>query len=105
MVPTWNYVAVHAHGPVEFFDDEARLRAVVTRLTDLLESSRAEPWSVGDAPEAFVRGQLRGIVGLRVPVTRIEGKRKLSQNRSDADRADERGVAALIPLGPRPPRG
>lgn len=117
VVPTWNYVAVHARGPVEFFEDEARLREVVTRLTDLHESSRAEPWAVGDAPEAFVRGQLRGIVGLRLPITRIEGKRKLSQNRSEADRdgvsaglagsdrEDERRVAPLIPLGPRPPRG
>jgi len=91
VVPTWNYVAVHAYGPAEFFDDEARLLDVVTRLTTLHESPRPEPWAVSDAPAEFIRGQLRGIVGLRLPITRIEGKRKMSQNRSAADRA---GVAA-----------
>jgi transcriptional regulator len=89
VVPTWNYVAVQAYGPVEFFDDEARLRQAVSRLTDLHEGQRAEPWAVTDAPEAFVRAQLKGIVGLRLPITRLEGKRKLSQNRPEADR---RGV-------------
>ena len=109
VVPTWNYVAVHAYGPVEFFEDADRLLAVVTRLTDLHEGSRAEPWAVADAPDAFVRAQLRAIVGLRMPITRIEGKRKMSQNRSVADRAGvaaglatsnlaaDRAVAALIP--------
>jgi transcriptional regulator len=91
VVPTWNYVAVHAYGPAEFFDDEARLLDAVTRLTTLHESPRAQPWAVTDAPEAFIRAQLRGIVGLRLPIARIEGKRKMSQNRSAADRA---GVAA-----------
>ena len=90
-VPTWNYAAVHAYGPVEFFEDEERLRAAVTRLTDLHERPRAEAWAVSDAPEPFVKAQLRGIVGLRLPIARIEGKRKMSQNRSEADR---RGVAA-----------
>jgi transcriptional regulator len=91
VVPTWNYLAVHAYGPVEFFDDADRLLELVTRLTDLHEGSRAAPWAVRDAPEAFIRAQLRGIVGLRMPITRIEGKRKMSQNRSAEDRA---GVAA-----------
>ena len=109
MVPTWNYVAVHAYGPAEFFEDADRLLEVVTRLTDLHERPRAEPWAVTDAPEAFVRAQLRGIVGLRLPIARIEGKRKMSQNRSAADRAgvaaglaasdraSDRAAAALIP--------
>ena len=91
VVPTWNYIAVHAYGPVEFFDNTERLHEVVTRLTNLHEQSRAEPWAVTDAPENFIRAQLRGIVGLRLPITRLEGKRKMSQNRSEADR---RGVAA-----------
>ncbi|MDF2095767.1 FMN-binding negative transcriptional regulator [Aquibaculum arenosum] len=91
VVPTWNYVAVHAYGPVEFFDDPERLQEVVTRLTDLQEGTRRDPWAVSDAPEDFIKAQLRGIVGLRMPITRLEGKRKLSQNRSAADRA---GVAA-----------
>ena len=91
VVPTCNYVAVHAYGIAEFFDDEARLLDAVTRLTVRHESTRAEPWAVSDAPADFIGAQLRGIVGLRLPITRIEGKRKMSQNRSAADRA---GVAA-----------
>jgi transcriptional regulator len=109
VVPTWNYVAVHAYGPVEFFEDADRLLAVVTRLTDLHERPRAQPWAVRDAPEAFIRSQLRGIVGLRMPITRLDGKRKLSQNRNaedrarvaaslaESERAADRAVAALIP--------
>ena len=109
VVPTWNYVAVHAYGPVEFFEDADRLLEIVTRLTKLHEQPRAEPWAVTDAPEAFIRAQLKGIIGLRLPITRIEGKRKMSQNRTAADRAgvvaglgaseraSDRAVAALIP--------
>ena len=91
VVPTWNYAAVHAYGPVEFFEDERRLHEAVTRLTNLYEKPRAEPWAVTDAPEPFIKSQLKGIVGLRMPITRIEGKRKMSQNRPEADRE---GVAA-----------
>lgn len=91
VVPTWNYVTVHAHGPVEFFEDAYRLLDVVTRLTDLHEAERAEPWAVSDAPERFTQMQLRAIVGVRLPITRLEGKAKMSQNRNEADRA---GVAA-----------
>lgn len=87
VVPTWNYEAVHAYGPIEFFEDPERLLDVVTRLTDLHEGGRAAPWAVSDAPERFVAGQLKGIVGLRMEVARLEGKRKMSQNRSAADRA------------------
>ena len=87
VVPTWNYVAVHAHGALRFFDDEARLLALVTRLTERHEGGRPEPWSVRDAPEAYVRAMLRGIVGLELAVDRIEGKWKMSQNRSAEDRA------------------
>jgi transcriptional regulator len=99
VVPTWNYSAVHAYGPVEFFEDEARLRDVVTRLTQLHEGPRDNPWSVSDAPEAYLKSQLRGIVGLRLPITRLEGKRKLSQNRDAADRA---GVAKGLAQSQRP---
>jgi transcriptional regulator len=91
VVPTWNYVAIHAYGTAELFDDAARLLDVVTRLTDLHEAPRAEPWAVSDAPEGYIPAQLRGIVGLRMPIARLEGKRKMSQNRPAADRA---GVAA-----------
>jgi len=109
VVPTWNYVAVHAYGPAEFFEAPDRLMTVVSRLTSLHEQPRAEPWAVADAPADFIRAQLRGIVGLRLPIARIEGKRKMSQNRSAADRAgvaaglgasgraSDRAVATLIP--------
>lgn len=91
VVPTWNYVAVHAYGPVEFYTDPGRLLALVTRLTRRHEDGRATPWAVSDAPEDFIRAQLKGIVGCTLRITRLEGKWKLSQNRSAADRA---GVAA-----------
>jgi len=87
VVPTWNYIAVHAYGPVEFFEDADRLLDVVTRLTDLHEHTRAEPWAVTDAPADFIKAQLKGIVGLRIPITRLDAKRKMSQNRNAADRA------------------
>lgn len=94
VVPTWNYSAVHAYGPVEFFDDRERLHQVVSRLTDLHEAGRADRWAVSDAPEPFVQAQLKGIVGVRMPIARVEGKRKLSQNRSEADRIGvARGLA------------
>jgi transcriptional regulator len=110
VVPTWNYIAVHAYGPVEFFEEAERLLQVVTRLTNRHEQSRAEPWAVSDAPGDFVAAQLRGIVGVRIPVTRFEGKRKMSQNRPEVDRVrvaaglaasnnpQDREVAPLIPL-------
>ena len=99
VVPTWNYQAVHAYGPAEFFDDPERLLEAVTRLTNLHEGTRAQPWAVDDAPPEFVKAQLRGIVGLRMPIVRIEGKRKISQNRSAEDRA---GVAAGLAESERP---
>jgi len=87
VVPTWNYVAVHAYGSIEFFDDLDRLLAVVTDLTGIHESTRSDPWAVSDAPPDFIRSRLRGIVGFRLPIARLEGKWKLSQNRSEEDRA------------------
>jgi len=99
VVPTWNYVTVQARGPIEFFDDADRVLDVVTRLTRLHEAQRAEPWAVSDAPEAYVRTQLRAIVGLRLPIARLEGKRKMSQNRTPEDRA---GVASGLAASDRP---
>ncbi|MBP2293998.1 FMN-binding negative transcriptional regulator [Azospirillum rugosum] len=87
VVPTWNYVAVHAYGPVEFFEDADRLLGLVTRLTERHEAARPQPWAVADAPPDFIRAQLRGIVGLRLPITRIDAKRKMSQNRKAEDHA------------------
>ncbi|WP_198376947.1 FMN-binding negative transcriptional regulator [Neoroseomonas rubea] len=87
VVPTWNYVAVHAIGTVEVIEDAARLHALVSRLTDRHEAARPDPWAVTDAPEPFVAGQLKGIVGIVLRIETLVGKRKLSQNRDEADRA------------------
>ena len=84
-VPTWNYEAVHFSGAVEWFDDPARLEAVVRRLSDLHERDRAHPWSLDDAPPSYVSAMLRGIVGVEMRVERVEAKRKLSQNKAGAD--------------------
>src|SRR4051794_13564412 len=89
VVPTWNYSAVHLSGTLTVHTDDEWLRDAVTDLTNTHEGSRAHPWHVTDAPEPYVQGQLRGIVGIELAVTRVEGKAKLSQNRSEADR---RGV-------------
>ena len=91
VVPTWNYAVVHARGALAFFDDRDRLHDVVTRLTDFHETRRAEPWAVSDAPERFVEGQLRGIVGFTLEIETLIGKYKMSQNRPAADQA---GVVA-----------
>lgn len=86
VVPTWNYVTVHAWGRPRVIEDAGWLRAQVEALTTSQEGLRAAPWQVGDAPEAFVGAQLKGIVGVEVPIARIEGKWKVSQNRPAADR-------------------
>jgi len=86
-VPTWNYVAVHFTGQIAFHPDAEWLRDIVTRLTDTHEEGRAERWHVHDAPEAYIDGQLRGIVGVEMVITQVEAKAKLSQNRSAADQA------------------
>jgi transcriptional regulator len=95
VVPTWNYEAVHAEGPVEIVEDAARLHGLVSQLTDHHEARRAAPWRVADAPEPFIAGQLKGIVGVVLTVEALTGKRKLSQNRNSADHA-----GALAGLGP-----
>jgi transcriptional regulator len=87
VVPTWNYVVVHAYGPIRFIDDPAWLLAHVERLTERHEADRERPWQVSDAPEDYVAGLVRGIVGFELPVTRLAGKWKVSQNRGEADRA------------------
>lgn len=99
VVPTWNYVAVHAHGPVEVIHDPVPLLEIVSRLTDMHEQSRAAPWKVADAPADYIDGMLRAIVGIRLPITRIQGARKLSQNRS-AD--DVQGVREGLASSPDP---
>jgi transcriptional regulator len=91
VVPTWNYSAVHLSGTVRVHEDPGWLRGAVTELVEEHEGHRDLPWAVTDAPAPYIDGQLRGIVGLQVRLTRVEGKAKLSQNRSEADR---RGVIA-----------
>jgi transcriptional regulator len=91
VVPTWNYVTAHVYGQLVVHDDPAWVEDVVRRLTAKHEAARlaspgqAMPWSVDDAPRAFVEGQLRAIVGLELQITRIEAKAKLSQNRPVGD--------------------
>lgn len=87
VVPTWNYQAVHATGTLEIIEDPASLLAIVTTLTEQHEAGRAKPWAVSDAPADYIAAQLKGIVGLVLHVTKLEGKAKLSQNKSMADRA------------------
>ncbi len=97
VVPTWNYSAIHAYGTLEVFDDPERLLAVVTRLTERHEGTRALPWAVSDAPAGFVAGMLHAIVGIALPIARLEGKVKMSQNRPPADR--EGVITGLIDDG------
>ena len=87
VVPTWNYVTVQFTGPVTFHRDPEWLRALLTRLTAKFEDQREQPWRPSDAPPAYIDGQLRGIVGVELAVTRVEAAAKLSQNRGAADRA------------------
>ena len=120
VVPTWNYSAVHITGVLTVHDDPEWVRAMVTALSDAHEGHRPVPWTIDDAPAAFIEGQLRAIVGIELQVETVTGKAKLSQNRSDADQAgvvvgleaegtsSADGVAAAIrtvrgrsPTGPR----
>lgn len=95
VVPTWNYTAVHATGVAEVFSDAPRLLALVTGLTQRHEAGQAQPWAVSDAPADYIEGMLRAIVGFELPISRLEGKRKLSQNRSAEDIAGvQAGLAA-----------
>ena len=86
VVPTYNYVVVHARGRVRIIDDPVWLRALVGRLTERFEAGRPAPWSVTDAPADYVDKQVRAIVGIEIPIARLVGKWKVSQNRPAADR-------------------
>jgi transcriptional regulator len=96
-VPTWNYVAVHAYGVPVVIEEEARIRALLERLTDTYEAGRPAPWRLDGLADDYLRGMIRGIVAFEIPIDRLEGKAKLSQNRGLADR--ERVRAALRELG------
>ncbi len=86
VVPTWNYVAVHAYGRATTFEDVAALRAHLGALTDRFEGGSTVPWTIDDAPAEFIDGMCRAIIGVEIRLTRIEGKWKLSQNRPRQDR-------------------
>jgi len=92
-VPTWNYVDVHAYGTVRLIEDGAWLHGLLRRLSDNHEAGSPAPWRIEDLPEAYLEGMVKGIIGLDIAVSRLEGKFKLSQNRPAADRP--RVIAAL----------
>lgn len=91
VVPTWNYAVVQARGTMRAVEEAEWLADQVAALTRHMEERRSSPWSVTDAPEPFIRSQLKGIVGIEIPISAIEGKWKASQNRPEADR---KGVIA-----------
>jgi transcriptional regulator len=86
VVPTWNYVTVHVWGRPRIIDDADWLQSQIDALTHRHEDHRSAPWQMADAPEAFIASQVRAIVGVEIPIKRIEGKWKVSQNRPEADR-------------------
>jgi transcriptional regulator len=91
VVPTWNYAIVQARGPACVIDDHGWLLKQINAITGEQEEKRNAPWAVGDAPDDFIRAQLKGIIGIEIEITAIDGKWKVSQNRPVADR---QGVAA-----------
>jgi transcriptional regulator len=86
VVPTWNYAVVQVRGTPRVIDDPQWLREQIDALTSMQEGQRTAPWSVSDAPEPFIAGQLKAIIGVEIPISTISGKWKVSQNRSEADR-------------------
>lgn len=87
VVPTWNYIAVQVRGVLEAFSDADALRRQVGRITDMMEAPAAVPWKVDDAPADYLARMLGAITGLRLQIEGVAGVRKLSQNRSEGDRA------------------
>lgn len=102
VVPTWNYIAVQALGPVEIVDDPDWLRRHVAALTARQEAGHAEPWTPEDAPKSFIDALLRGIVGVRLTVREFDGRWKLNQNHPEANRLGViEGLSASDQLGDR----
>lgn len=87
VVPTWNYGVVHVRGNITWMHDAQELRQLVDNLTERHEKEREQPWHVSDAPDEYIRKMVAGIVGFEISITELRGKMKLSQNRSEADRA------------------
>jgi transcriptional regulator len=99
VVPTWNYAVVHAHGPLRVIDERDWVRAMVERLTNRHEQARANPWAVSDAPADYIDAMLKAIVGIEIPLERLEGKWKVSQNRSEQHQARMAAGLAVEPGG------
>ena len=97
VVPTWNYITVHAYGPVSVHEEPEWLGRQIRDLTSQHEGNRTQSWAVDDAPAPFIAAQMRGIVGIEIVLTRIEGKAKLSQNRNEADQAGVKAGLAQEP--------
>jgi len=97
VVPTWNYAVVHAYGRLETYSDAGRLRKHLALLTTTFEAGFTSPWTLDEAPKEFIDGLMEGIVGIDIHITRLEGKCKVSQNRSAEDRAG--AVQGLLGLG------
>ena len=95
VVPTWNYTVVHAHGELIVHDDPVWVEALVRRLTERHEGARPVPWSVDDAPADYIKGLMKRIVGIELRITRLEGKRKLSQNKPE----DLDGIIVALEAG------
>ena len=85
-VPTWNYAVVHAHGPLKVIEDEHWLLTLLNHLTNIHEAGSPVPWKVSNAPEDFIKSLLKGIIGLELSIRRLEGKWKVSQNRTEGER-------------------
>ena len=97
-VPTWNYISVHAHGELEVFDDPERLRQLLAHMTAVHEGNQPKPWAMDDAPRDYIDSMLRAIVGFALPIQRLQGQWKLSQNRNAADHA---GVQQALSASPQ----
>jgi transcriptional regulator len=98
-VPTYNYAVVHVYGRLVIHDDEKWLRGFLGRLTRAMEAPQPKPWKMGDAPQDFLQEMLGGIVGIELPITKVVGKWKASQNRLPVDR--DGAVLGLRTLGER----
>jgi transcriptional regulator len=86
VVPTWNYAVVHAHGTIKFIEDQEWLKTHINEQTNKNEQNYDTPWKVSDAPEKYIDGQLKGIVGIEIEITRFDAKWKMSQNKNAADK-------------------
>lgn len=96
-VPTWNYMVVHAHGPLRIVEEAQWLRAQLEALTATHEAGKAQPWSMDDAPQDYIATMMNAIVGIEIPIMRLEGKWKLSQNQPPPNR--DGVIAGLAALG------